>query len=354
MKNNVRFHELDLFRFLAAFAVMLYHYCFRGYHGDDMSILSFAPFDAVAQYGFLGVELFFMISGFVILFTAQGSSPTKFTISRITRLYPAFWVCMTITAITTVFIGAERYEVSLTQYLFNLSLISSAFGVEDIDGVYWTIMIEIKFYLMIFLLLYFGCIDKIKYFLAAWLVASITSQLFTLPYAITFFLLQGSSPYFVAGACCYLIRKEGLDWLNILLLITSYFYALFVLDQHIVTLENHYNTEYNFMIVISIISVFFGLFILLAFNKLQVINKPFMLKLGVITYPLYLLHQNIGYEIFNLVGDTLPRWFTLITVIMLMIGISLLVHYKIEKVYGLKMKNLLTNFFNRKTPPIKN
>ena len=62
-----RVNEIDLLRFIAALAVVFFHYAFRGYAADDLSILPYPLLAPLAKYGYLGVELFFMISGFVIL-----------------------------------------------------------------------------------------------------------------------------------------------------------------------------------------------------------------------------------------------------------------------------------------------
>ncbi len=77
---NARVNELDLLRFFAAFAVVFFHYSFRGYTADDMSIMPYPILASVFKYGYLGVELFFMISGFVILMTAANGNLRNFII----------------------------------------------------------------------------------------------------------------------------------------------------------------------------------------------------------------------------------------------------------------------------------
>lgn len=92
-----RVNEIDLLRFLAALAVVFFHYSFRGYAADGLSVMSYPLLASVSKYGYLGVELFFMISGFVILMTAAHAGLRDFVISRVVRLYPAFWACCTVT-----------------------------------------------------------------------------------------------------------------------------------------------------------------------------------------------------------------------------------------------------------------
>lgn len=77
---------------MAALAVMIFHYGFRG-NAVGMSQFSYEPMAEAAKYGYLGVELFFMISGFVILMTASAGSLRRFCVSRAVRLYPSFWIC---------------------------------------------------------------------------------------------------------------------------------------------------------------------------------------------------------------------------------------------------------------------
>ena len=84
-----RVNEIDLLRFIAAIAVLFFHYSFRGGHAyDDLSVVSYPWITPAAKYGFPGGQLFFKISGFVIFMTASNANLKSFAISRIVRLYP--------------------------------------------------------------------------------------------------------------------------------------------------------------------------------------------------------------------------------------------------------------------------
>jgi peptidoglycan/LPS O-acetylase OafA/YrhL len=89
-----RLHELDVLRGLAALCVVVSHYT-----SYSARYLSGAPFGVLVPtiYGFYAVLLFFMISGFVIYFTLERSRTWQdFAVSRVSRLYPAYWTALTL------------------------------------------------------------------------------------------------------------------------------------------------------------------------------------------------------------------------------------------------------------------
>src|SRR5690554_5644422 len=86
--SEPRLRVLDLLRFGAALAVVLFHLVETSAWGTRFA---FPALSGVTMFGVYGVRLFFVISGFVILMSAWGHSPGRFVISRIARLYPAYW-----------------------------------------------------------------------------------------------------------------------------------------------------------------------------------------------------------------------------------------------------------------------
>ncbi|KAA0980326.1 acyltransferase [Pseudomonas sp. ANT_H12B] len=341
-----RLKELDLLRFLAAFAVVIFHYAFRGYAKGDMSTMPYPLLAEPAKYGYLGVELFFMISGFVILMTASSNDLKVFFISRVVRLCPAFWVCCTITFIITLAIGQPRYTADFYQYIINMTFFGDLLGVPPIDGVYWSLFVEIKFYLMISILLGFKKIEKIETYLVLWLLIAATAEVFTFE-KMRSILVTDYAAYFIAGATYYIIWAKGITTTRVLLLAGALALANFTAIVWAELLETKYSTDYNPLIVCSIILLFFITFFLIATNKTAAIGALNWTTLGALTYPLYLLHQMIGFMIFNIAYPAVNPHILLWGTIALMIGASYIIHKKIEVPIARSIKKLLSLSFSR-------
>src|SRR5262245_60873355 len=114
-----RIPELDLLRFTAAAAVMLYHYTYRPKVDGQIVEGLFGALPDATRFGYLGVTLFFMISGFVILWSSEARSAGEFVISRVSRLYPSFWIAVLLTA-AVVNLSGHPELVTTRTLLLNL------------------------------------------------------------------------------------------------------------------------------------------------------------------------------------------------------------------------------------------
>lgn len=149
-----RIPEIDGLRAIAVLAVVLYHY-FQAYP-------QYYPYGAgllpLAKYGDLGVDLFFIVSGFVItLSLTHQTGPWSFAVKRLVRLWPAMAVCSIITfaVLHTVDSGfSQEMQGGLSGFVASWSFTSqsfwhSAFGFDGyVDVAYWTLAVEIRFYLL--------------------------------------------------------------------------------------------------------------------------------------------------------------------------------------------------------------
>jgi peptidoglycan/LPS O-acetylase OafA/YrhL len=336
-----RINEIDLLRFLAVMPVVLFHYAFRGYTSDGMTIMPY-PLAPIAKYGFLGVHLFFLISGFAILMTAIRGSLRHFFVSRFSRLYPTFWVCCTITFIVTTLIGAPRYTASISQYLVNMTMMNGFVGVDSIDGVYWSLFIELRFYTFIAAILLIGKIRKAQLFLAIWLIACITTDILHIS-KIRSLLIVDYAGFFIAGATFFLIWSKGLSRQRIGMIVGSFGLAIYETILEIPHFEQQFNTQIDVFVVIGIITV---LFILMSLISLRLTgsfgSRQWILASG-ITYPLYLLHQHIGFMIFNFAYPTIDKHVLLWGTMLMVIGLAYVIHISIEQRFSLRVKNFMNH-----------
>lgn len=293
---------IDWLRGFAALAVVMFHYFHASVRDGWVPLQTPALLSLLSSYGYLGVHLFFMISGYVIMMTAQRSTLRRFTASRVSRLLPAFWVCMPLTALVELAVpNAPIQPESWTQFAANLSLVPTWFGQRAMDGAYWSLAVEITFYLWVALVIVCGQIRHLEKLLLGWLVISLAN--FVRPmYPLQLFLVAQWAPLFAAGAYFYAVRQGGWTRLRVAGLLASWLLAqayawretgplkrleaLWAFDQG----PTHLGTA-------ALILLFFALFLGIATGRLQVRESRLSDFLGRLTYPLYLIHQHVGYAL---------------------------------------------------------
>ncbi len=312
MKESHRLDELDALRGLAALSVMLYHYTTRYRELFNKQTLNGFEF----KYGYLGVEFFFMISGFVIFMTAgKVKTSGEFLLKRFIRLYPAYWICLTLSFVALLIFPLEQRTAGTLTYLVNLTMFQELFKVANVDGVYWSLFVEWMFYIIIAVLLISGLIVKPFIWLGFWLGLSLVNTFIRIPLSESFFNLH-YAPYFIAGIGFYKIwQNDPKNWI----------YWPYVLAAGIVVLFQ--NVPVPDKIAYWICS---GVFILFIYGKLPWIANRVFIWLGAISYSLYLVHQNIGYILLNRLSDV-DAPFAIIMTITLILALSHLINSFIEK-----------------------
>lgn len=286
---------LDYTRFAAAAAVMLFHYLANGpRHGKTGAAADFGLFGVMAEYGYLGVDVFFLVSGFVILFSAMGRSADEFAVSRAVRLWGTFAFCMTITAAAKNLWGLPGDQVGLLRYLANLTMVPEWLGYKPVDGVYWTLALELVFYGAVFLVLAFRQMHRIRGILAGWIVLQLLARIAEGLWSVDPPpLLGGYFDLFAAGCALALIRRTGWDRLLAALLVVSSALATHGAFSRAAT---HVEAGRELSPLIAAVIVLASLTPFLLFMK-RGPSLPAARDAGRVTYPLYLLHAHIGYII---------------------------------------------------------
>lgn len=284
---NNRLLELDALRGLAAIMVVLFHlFLNSGY--------------SFFNFGVTGVNLFFLISGFVIFLTlSKITNWQSFVISRFTRLYPTYWACVSITAIL-VFVTTNITLPNLAkQYLANMTMFQHYAKIPHLDFQYWTLTVEMQFYalmLLLFLLKKLNNIETIGTIICFICLSYDTILQKHLPniYHIinNAFVLINHFPLFVSGIVFYRLKFQGHTINRYLLLLLCFITQLFLFDNGG---QSHGFISLNQYILLLVL--YYALFFAYVKNKLNILVAKPLLFLGTISYPLYLIHQYLSIHI---------------------------------------------------------
>ena len=336
----MRIVALDIIRFFAALSVVLYHYISRP-ESAAYPILS-----EVTNYGYLGVPLFFIISGYVIALSADNRTAAQFGISRFVRLYPTLWAGILFTVLVLFLLTDKQFPLS--QVLANFTLINEYFGFESIDGIYWTLKHELKFYACIFLLLLFGVFQKYHIWLSIWLGLTVTYAIFGQPFFMGWFITPEYSSFFIAGISLFLIQHNGKNIFNHFILtsslIISSFKAFGQADQFLINPDST-----DKLISVAIIWLLYYLMYSLSTGKLQLKERKLFITIGALTYPLYLIHNRAGKALIDAYSDVIQEDIMIILVVILMVLIAWCINLIIEKPLATPMKNYLLSILSYRT-----
>lgn len=326
------FYLLDGLRFLAAFWVMSFHY-FLGFSGE----LSWF------RYGNLGVPLFFIISGFVIAESVKGATLKSFAINRFIRLYPIFWIICTLTFIFTLLMPNGN-PVSFPEYLISMTMLgeklANALGyMRIVDAAYWSLVVELIFYVAIGIFVYLFSFKRIRYFTFFWLLISIAS--FYLQIADTFImktLLVRHASYFLFGITLSLLftydykENKRLKYYDIIFIAIVAIYSTYISKFALPPYLTPHNLDTN--IVTLIHPIFFITAFALVFFSKNIKNIKLMKALSIlggITYPLYLIHQTVGNTIISYFSNYLTLYMRGVITMIFIITISYLLYKFDEK-----------------------
>jgi peptidoglycan/LPS O-acetylase OafA/YrhL len=341
-----RYYLIDLLRFGAASAVVLYHFAAFPEPGLGTAPSSAAPaLFHLAKYGAYGVDLFFVISGFVILMSGWGRPTTRFVASRIGRLYPAYWVGVLLT--TLVVLAGSRGTLDTRKVLVNLTMFQSAFNVGHVDPVYWTLFVELHFYVLAGIVLAFRpSTNQLLLFAAAWPIigslAAITNSRF-----VATSLISPHAALFASGMVIYLISKNGHSLLAWLVLLIDVAGVCAVSSPNLassITANTGAGISSNMQTLLGLACI--GLVAAATITPLRHVNWAWLFYPGAITYPLYLLHQEIGLVIARGLFNDLGRVWSTLAALLIVLGLSVAVFLLVERPLGSRLRRVVESNLN--------
>ncbi|MGY1846812.1 acyltransferase family protein [Blastococcus sp. SYSU DS1021] len=303
--------SIDGLRGLAALSVVAFHY--TSWYGElyaedsSRSVVDWS-------YGRYGVHLFFIISGFVIFETSQRCERLRdFVLSRVLRLFPLYWACVLITWTVVTAFGPDDRAVSAIDMLVNLTMFHSWFGTPHVDGVYWTLAVEMSFYFIIAAAMAAKSLQgrRLVLLLSTWLVASRLLHVDVLGqipghHYLQMLLAADYSHLFIAGICLHVgWRDRHTPWTIAGL---SACLVVAVLEG------GAYEGAVTLGLVLVLVGAVHGWFGVLSWKPLQV--------LGLSSYALYLIHQNIGYAALSSLEKDLETPASLSVMVVMMCAVA--------------------------------
>ncbi|MBC7755477.1 MAG: acyltransferase [Bdellovibrio sp.] len=298
-KNAIktRLSFADGLRGLAAFWVVLYHLA-EGHHIETLkNMLPNVVYNVFFGWGHLGVAIFFVLSGFVMALTAHKvkfdfENAFKFIARRLTRLAPPYYFAILI-ALLFIFIKSKALHLnytspSLIALLQHAVFAQDFFNTPQINIVFWTLCIEVQFYIAFAMLVWFAdSLDKRLNIAVARnmtiIATCFVALLWPLQLVSTVFWQGGFIGFWYSFLTGVIICW---GWLNKgFLLKTAIIYCAILLCIGMI-----YKDSFTLVVAITAsLLLFAGLK-----NKMHAwLNWGFLQWLGLISYSLYLLHNPI-------------------------------------------------------------
>jgi peptidoglycan/LPS O-acetylase OafA/YrhL len=338
--DRPRLAALDGLRFAAALAVVAYHFTTMDRVWQRRADEIFPA--QTAAYGWLGVHLFFLISGFVICLSGWGRGVGSFLVSRAARLYPAYWLSVGVTAGVLAAFPIFHKPVGWRDTLVNLTMFQDAVGVPPVAEVYWTLWAELRFYLLFSLLVWWGLTyRRVVAFCVAWLGAVAFAKAFvpdgTLIHVV---LMSDYAPLFIGGIGCYLMyrfRPTLMSW--------GIVGCSFVLALPVVLFRSGLEVDPGQAApkwpAAVFLAVCFALVVAVALGWLSWVRGRWLVVVGAMTYPLYLLHLDLGGTVLYLLQWDVPPLLLVALVTGAMVLLAWLVHRHVEQPLAPLMKRAL-------------
>ena len=295
-----RILELDALRAFAAINLLLFHFTlvFPNKYGFN------TPLGFDFPYGKYGVQLFFMLSGFVNAMTLlRKQQPGEFIIARFIRILPSYWMVIALNIVLLSSFSMYATDVTTDAALANFSVMPTLFGYEAWEPVTWTLQVEMLFYFVLMTLFVGGALNNtfrttmILLGISAMAVPLVQGWQVTAPEAwstriATFlsdlFILK-YIPLFATGMLLHEIWAKRSDLTRNLFGILV---AAFVF--HMIDMKDH-NPAVTVILLATLA--------LSAYGKLPVLRSKPLLLVSAISYSLYLFHNNLGCLLIRWIHD---------------------------------------------------
>ncbi|MGK5732399.1 acyltransferase family protein [Streptomyces sp. URMC 124] len=334
-----RLRALDALRLVAALMVALYHY--GGRDGDVSRAWGASPrhefptLSGAFAYGCLGVEIFFVISGFVICMSGWGRPLRSFFASRAARLYPAYWAAILLVTVAFALPWVAYKTVSFSDRLVNLTMLQQPVGAQRVLGVCWTLWAELRFYALfaLFVVLPGATRRRVLLFCAVWTLATVVTTASHVEFLRVVVMPEYSS-YFIGGIGLYLVHRFGNDLLHWGVVAVS-----FLVGQHYAVAglwhppNPHYFSYRSPYVIVAVVALGYAAVAAVALGRLRRMDWRWLTVAGALTYPFYLVHEHLGWVVIGALHRSLgiPSYATLGLTLAVMLGLAWVLNRCVER-----------------------
>lgn len=345
-----RLHAIDGLRLVAALMVVVHHYAGTYRVNQPGNAIWGRPVSEImptvfrfASYGWIGVEIFFVISGFVICMSCWGRTPRQFFVSRVIRLYPAYWFGIVFTTGVLAALPGVWPRQPWREVLLNFTMLQAGSGVENVDRVYWTLWSELRFYLLFLVVVATGLTyRKVVVFCCVWGAAAMLTPVADFPLLDLLANPEGAW-YFIAGLALYLMHRFGQDLLLWGILGMAWLMGQLELGQRIDEVEHVSGWRGS----VLIFTVFLLVMVAIALGATDRVRGKWLVTAGALTYPLYLTHYVAGTTVINRLRDAMDARLLVVVVIAGFLLLSWAVHRLVERPVARVLKRGLDTSFAR-------
>jgi len=339
LRPPARLRALDGLRLIAALMVAAYHYGGRdGEVAEAWGTSPSAQFPTLHgwfAYGCLGVQVFFVISGFVICMSGWGRTLTSFFASRAARLLPSYWAAVVlVTAVFALPVVAYR-AVSPSDALLNLTMLQQPLGADRVLGVCWTLWAEIRFYALFALCVVLpgATRRRIILFCAAWTLAAALAQGAGEP-LLDLVLMPEYAPFFIGGVGLYLVHRDRRDAYAWGIVAVSW-----LIGQHYAVARLWHAPDVDAFSyrsslgIVLVVTCGFLAVAAIALGWLARADRRWLTVVGALTYPFYLVHEHLGWVVIEALhqGLGLPSSVTALLTVAAMLLLARLLNRYVEE-----------------------
>lgn len=290
MKKN-RNLQIEALRGIAIILVITYHIFDRFQQIYCQNSIFF-----MNSWGNIGVNIFFIISGFYLIDPSyieySYSDVKKNIIKLMKKLYPGYFICISLCWLVTRIYPLPGRTVSFNEYMANVFLVNRWVGMPYVDGAHWYLSVLIEISVIVFLIMPFNIYRRFETYIIWSIIAAIFSIFFK------------NQQYYFGGPFISIVEIG----IALRFIINGNFVSkkvlngwrlVIILDLVIILWQRGIVNWLSIIIIIPI-------FLICQKSKCTILNNKVLIYIGGMSFYIYLTHQNMAYIIeyffVNLVG----------------------------------------------------